>query len=298
MQSANHPHRAVSLILTLALSVGVLAACSSTDETDNSTLKTTPATASTVPPTTTQALPPTTTQAPPVTTGPAAPPITVPPPMAAGKVVVLDPGHNGANAANTAVINQPVPDGAGGTKPCNTTGTATNAGFAEHAFTWDVTLKIKAALEAKGVKVVMTRPDDAGVGPCVDKRAAIGNGAAADAVVSIHGDGAAAGSHGFFCITSALKPAGAAMDAQSLSLAGKVRDSVAAGGTMPVANYEGSNGLDLRTDLAGLNLSTRPTTMCEMGNMRSATDAAIMTSEAGRAGLAAGISAGILGFLG
>ena len=40
-------------------------------------------------------------------------------------------------------INAPVPDGAGGTKPCNTTGTATNAGYPEHAFTWDMALRMR-----------------------------------------------------------------------------------------------------------------------------------------------------------
>ena len=37
------------------------------------------------------------------------------------RVVVLDPGHNGGNAAAPAAINRQVPDGRGGTKACNTT---------------------------------------------------------------------------------------------------------------------------------------------------------------------------------
>src|SRR5436190_5071122 len=58
-----------------------------------------------------------------------------PPP---GRVVVLDPGHNGGNGSHPAEINRQVPAGRGKTKPCNTTGTATNAGYPEHAFTWYV----------------------------------------------------------------------------------------------------------------------------------------------------------------
>src|SRR5688572_25759566 len=54
-------------------------------------------------------------------------PTAAPPPA----VVVLDPGHNGGNAAASAEIARPVPAG-GFTKPCNTTGTATIDGYAEH----------------------------------------------------------------------------------------------------------------------------------------------------------------------
>src|SRR5206468_4474531 len=111
---------------------------------------------------------------------------------AAAPVVVLDPGHNGGNAAHPAEINAPVPDGTGGTKPCNTTGTATDAGYPEHAFTWDVALRTRALLAARGISVVLTRPDDTGVGPCVDARARIAGSAGAAAFVGIHGDGAAA----------------------------------------------------------------------------------------------------------
>src|ERR1044072_5408853 len=54
-----------------------------------------------------------------------------------GKVIVIDPGHNGGNASHPQMINRKV-NVVNGRKPCNTTGTATNDGYAEHAFTWDV----------------------------------------------------------------------------------------------------------------------------------------------------------------
>ncbi|MGH3920544.1 MAG: hypothetical protein ACRDSG_16145, partial [Pseudonocardiaceae bacterium] len=74
----------------------------------------------------------------PTTTTATTSPDPAPPTTPAGITVVLDPGHNGANASHPAEINRPVPNGRGGTKPCNTTGTATNRGYPEHAFTWDV----------------------------------------------------------------------------------------------------------------------------------------------------------------
>jgi N-acetylmuramoyl-L-alanine amidase len=211
-------------------------------------------------------------------------------------VVVLDPGHNGGNASHPAIINAPVPDGAGGTKPCNTTGTATDAGYPEHAFTWDMALRVRALLTAAGVRVVLSRSSDTGVGPCVDVRGRLGARVGAAAFVGIHGDGAPASGRGFHVITSSLAPAGPSVAARSSALAHAVRDAMTA--VEPVSNYLGSQGLDARRDLAGLNLNAVPAIYIECGNMRNATDAALMTSATGREALARRLAAGILTFLG
>ncbi|WP_410563598.1 N-acetylmuramoyl-L-alanine amidase [Amycolatopsis sp. cmx-4-61] len=224
------------------------------------------------------------------------PPVTPTPTPTAGKVVVLDPGHNGGNGAHPAEINRQVPAGRGQTKPCNTTGTATNAGYPEHAFTFDVAQRVGKALADKGIRVVYTRENDTGVGPCVDRRAAIGNEANADAVVSIHADGSeAAGANGFHVAYSS--PAlNAAQGAPSTRLAQTLRDTMRANG-FSTANYIGTNGLSARADLAGLNLSTRPAALVECGNMRNATEAARMTSADGRRQFAAAIAAAIEAYL-
>jgi N-acetylmuramoyl-L-alanine amidase len=211
-------------------------------------------------------------------------------------VVVLDPGHNGGNAAAPAAINAPVPDGAGGTKACNTTGTATDAGYPEHAFTWDVALRTRDLLTAAGVEVVLSRPDDTGVGPCVDVRGALPGQVGAAAFVGIHGDGAAAGAHGFHVITSSLDPAGAQVAAGTDALAVDLRDALAP--VVPPADYVGSGGLDDRDDLAALNLAETPAVYVECGNMRNAADAALMSSAAGRQAIAERLAAGVLVFLG
>jgi N-acetylmuramoyl-L-alanine amidase len=210
-------------------------------------------------------------------------------------VVVLDPGHNGGNAAAPGVIGAPVPDGAGGTKACNTTGTATDAGYPEHAFTWDVALRTRDLLTAAGVEVVLSRPDDTGVGPCVDVRGALPGQVGAAAFVGIHGDGAAAGGRGFHVITSSLDPAGPDVAAGTDALAGALRDALAP--VVPPASYVGSAGLDDRGDLAALNLATTPAVYVECGNMRNATDAALMSDPAGRQAIAERLAAGVLTFL-
>src|SRR5690242_16930211 len=52
----------------------------------------------------------------------------------AGRTVVLDPGHQLGNARHLREIDRPVPAGPT-SKPCNTTGTATDSGYPEATFT-------------------------------------------------------------------------------------------------------------------------------------------------------------------
>ena len=214
-----------------------------------------------------------------------------------GKTIVIDPGHNGGNGAHPEIINQPVPMGTG-TKACDTTGTETNSGYQEAAFTFDVATRLAALLKAAGAKVVMTRSDNTGVGPCVDKRAAIGNDAHANVAISIHGDGAPASGHGFHVMEPAK--VGAPSDAiivPSHQLALKIRDSYRARTGIPTSSYIGTNGINPRSDMAGLNLSVVPKVLVECGNMRNAGDAAFMTGTTGRQKIAEGLAVGLAAFL-
>ena len=45
---------------------------------------------------------------------------------------------------------------------------------------------------------------------------------------------------------------------------------------MPLSNYDGTAGVSYRNNLAGLNLTTVPKVLIECGNMRNATDAALL----------------------
>ncbi len=218
-------------------------------------------------------------------------------PITGEKTVVIDPGHNGGNSDAPDVINALVPAGFGQTKPCNTTGTETNDGYPEHDFTWAVANDLRPLLEAQGITVVMTRDSDDGVGPCVNERAAIGNDNNADVVVSIHGDGDDASAKGFYVMTAEQDPAGPDMASRSQSLAVNVRDGLVDAGLSP-SNHLGSDGLWPRNDLAGLNLSVRPTVMIEAGNMRNAADAELMTSGQGQQQVAQGLANGVLSYLG
>ncbi|MGC9537730.1 N-acetylmuramoyl-L-alanine amidase [Streptomyces sp. UG1] len=218
-----------------------------------------------------------------------------------GKVVVIDPGHNPNNFQHTAEINRKVNIGTNW-KECDTTGTSTNDGYTEAEFTLDVAHRVRTLLEKQGATVKFTQDGDRSWGPCIDERAEIGNKAKADAVVSIHADGAGTGQRGFHVILPAEVNEGAAdtgpIVTPSRDLGERIAGSfVRTTGSAP-SNYVGDGtGLVTRNDLGGLNLSTVPKVFIECGNMRDREDATLLTSGAWRQRAAQGISEGIVSFL-
>lgn len=210
----------------------------------------------------------------------------------AGTAVFLDPGHNGVSDSS---ITRPVPNGRGGTKECNTTGTATDDGYSEHAFNWDVVQRIQASLTQMGVRTGVSRDSDSGVGPCVDQRAALANAMRPDAIVSIHADGGPPSGRGFH-VNYSSPPLNDAQAGPAVQLAHTMRDSLVAAG-FPPSTYVGSDGLYGRADLAGLNLAEYPAILVECGNMKNADEAARMESGDGRAKYAAAVTQGIVAYL-
>jgi N-acetylmuramoyl-L-alanine amidase len=218
----------------------------------------------------------------------------------AGVTISVDPGHNGGNFTHPEEIDRPVPAGANGTtKPCNTTGTETNdGGLTEAQFNWDVAEDLVPRLEGLGARVVLTRHSNDGVGPCVDERAEIANRAGAAVALSIHADGnLAPGAHGFDVIHASTAEMVAPGEAgPSLQLAEAERNALVAAG-VPPANYVGDEGLDERSDLAGLNLAKVPAVLVELGNMREEEEAAKLADPAYRHRLADALAVGIVSFL-
>jgi N-acetylmuramoyl-L-alanine amidase len=228
----------------------------------------------------------------------AAPSPTSPPQPLAGQVIALDPGHNGANWSHPAIINRLV-NVISELKPCDTAGAETDAGYAEHAFTFDVAIRLARLLRAEGATVVLTRHNDHGVGPCVTQRAAIGNRAHADAAISIHADGGPPTGTGFEVIAPgrlAGAPDGPVIG-RSGRLAVDIRNAYHRMTREPYSDYVGERGLDVRTDLGGLNLSTVPKVFIECGNMRNSADAARLTSPRFRERIAVALAAGFTAFL-
>jgi N-acetylmuramoyl-L-alanine amidase len=191
-----------------------------------------------------------------------------------GKVIVIDPGHNGGNYRDPAAINRQV-DVLTKRKACDTTGTQTANGYSEAAFTWDVSNRLAKILEARGATVKLTRADNNSVGPCITERAAIGNKAKANAAISVHADGAPTKERGFHVIIP--KKINGPVDkvvGSSNRLGLALRAAFAAGTGLPYSTYIGSKALSYRNDLGGLNLSTVPKVFIECGNMKNPVEAA------------------------
>jgi N-acetylmuramoyl-L-alanine amidase len=215
----------------------------------------------------------------------------------AGDVIVLDPGHDGGNSTHPAIINQLV-NVITEQKTCDTVGAATDAGYPEHAFNFDIAIRLARLLRINGAMVVLTRYTDSGVGPCVTERAAIGNGAHANAAISIHADSGPPGGSGFEVIEPGLVPGYTdKIVGPSRRLGIDIRNEYHAITGEPYSDYIGAAGLDARTDLGGLNLSTVPKVFIECGNMRNSSDAARLTSAAFRQRIAVALSAGFSAFL-
>ncbi len=213
-----------------------------------------------------------------------------------GRVVGIDPGHNGLNGTAPQIIDQPVWNGRE-EEACDTTGTATDSGYSEAQFNFNVATYLRTDLMAEGAQVVMTRPDNAGIGPCVTTRAAILNDAHVDVAIDIHADGGPAGGRGFTVLEPVADGPNDGVIASSDAFGTLLRNMFQAVTGMPLSDYDGVDGLQPRDDLAGLNLTTVPKVLIETGNMRNATDAALLVTPAFQQSAAAAMTQAITAFL-
>src|SRR5262249_56621179 len=116
------------------------------------------------------------------------------------------------------------------------------------------------------------------------------NAAHGAAAISPPAAGGPSGGRGFH---ATYKPN--ASDSRRLALA--VRQAFATGTAEPYSTYAGRDGLDVRTDLGGLNRSTVPKVLIETANMRNAEDASRLESPAYREREAASLARGLERFL-
>ncbi|WP_083787268.1 N-acetylmuramoyl-L-alanine amidase [Stackebrandtia nassauensis] len=214
-----------------------------------------------------------------------------------GRTIAVDAGHNGGNADHPEVINEKV-DVLTGKKPCNTVGTQTDDGYTEHEFNFSVAAQLVERLESAGAKVVTTRDDDDGVGPCIDERAEVGNKAHADVSVSIHADGGPDDGRGFHIMEPVLiKGHTDEIVKPSQRLAKRIAKTYADSTGIPPSDYIGDEGINPRDDMGGLNLSTVPVVMVECGNMRNSKDAKLLSDKDFHGDIAEGIADGIVDYL-
>jgi N-acetylmuramoyl-L-alanine amidase len=214
-----------------------------------------------------------------------------------GLVIALDPGHDIGNSSHISLINKTY--WVGLTKTCNTTGTATNAGYPESTYTFDVVARLRRLLVAQGATVVVTRDRNtrATYGPCVGARGAFPSQEHAALMVQVHADGGPSTGRGFHIIAPAYyKGYTDDIVKGSARLAAAMVTGMAASG-VPRSTYL-SKTIQVRKDTGAINMSNVPTITVETLNMRNSRDAAIAQSTTGRQKVATGLYAGILRYLG
>jgi N-acetylmuramoyl-L-alanine amidase len=214
----------------------------------------------------------------------------------AGQIIGIDPGHNGRNYADPSYINHLIWNGREW-ETCDTTGTETNGGYTEPRFTWRVARFLRADLRRAGARVVMTRKNNRGVGPCVNRRARIINRGHADVAIDIHGDGGPASGRGFAILEPVSDGPNNKVITSSERFGRDVRRAFLRRTSMPESTYDGVHGIAHRDDLAGLNLTRVPKVLIECGNMRNSTDARLLTSGRFQRRIARALKSAIVRFL-
>jgi N-acetylmuramoyl-L-alanine amidase len=214
-----------------------------------------------------------------------------------GIVVGIDPGHNGRDYTDPSFVNHLIWNGRE-QEPCDTTGTETDAGYTEAQYNWNVASYLTTDLEAEGARVVLTRHSNDGVGPCVTTRAQIIDNAHANVAIDIHADGAPPSGRGFAILEPVADGPNDRVIAASDRFAVVLRSRFLAVTGMPISTYDGVDALEPRNDLAGLNLTTVPKVLIECGNMRNATDAALLVTSSFQQKAASAMAQAIAEFLG
>ena len=213
-----------------------------------------------------------------------------------GITVAVDPGHNPGNYRHGRQIARLVSAG-NFRKACDTTGTAAPGGMSEARLNLRVAFLLRNRLRQLGARVILTqngrRPS---WGPCINRRARIGN--RADVAISIHADGSlAAGPRGFHIIRPRrLRGLTTDIYADSKRFARLARGQLLRGTSLPTSNYVGRRGIIARSDIGGLNLSNVPKILVEMGNMKSRRDMRTLRRRRGQQRVAMALARAIVSF--
>ncbi len=214
----------------------------------------------------------------------------------AGKIIGIDPGHNGKNYTDPAFLDKQIWNGREW-EDCDTTGTETDGGYTEAKFNWIVANFLAKILRKEGAKVVLTRKSNDGVGPCVNTRARILDRAHANVSIDIHADGGPPSGRGFTVLEPVADGPNDKVINSSIRFGKDVHQAFLADTPMMVSDYYGTNGYIFRNDLAGLNLTTMPKVLIECGNMRNSADAKLLTALKAEREIAVALSAAIKQFL-
>ena len=204
-----------------------------------------------------------------------------------GWKVAIDPGHQGSWVDMSA--QEPSAPGSSETKAKATTGTTGKfSGLNEYELNLDVALLLRDELENRGYDVVMTREDhDTAISN--KERAELAAAEGADILVRIHANGSE---------DTSVNGALAMVPSQSNPYVGYMYDECYELGDAILKAYCESTGIaddgvQYYDNMSGINWSTIPVTILEMGFMSNQNDDLLMADENFQPVMAEGIANGI-----
>lgn len=205
-------------------------------------------------------------------------------------VVVIDPGHQ-LRGDSTKEPNGPGSSSMKARVTSGTTGVAT--GIAEYIMNLEVSLKLKTELENRGYTVYMTRSTH-DVNISNKERAEYATSVGADIAVRIHGNGSSSSSvHGAEAYApSANNPYVSYLSKASISLSKCILDAYCQ------ATGFKNRGVFASDTMTGINWSTVPVTIIELGYMSNAEEDRKMQDDIMQNNMVQGIANGIDAYFG
>ena len=211
-------------------------------------------------------------------------------PAANSHVVVIDPGHQGRGDSST----EPNGPGSSTMKARVTGGThGTTTGVYEYQLTLAISQQLQAELEKRGYTVYLTRTShDVNISNM--ERAQYASSVGADIAVRIHANGSdnASVSGALALAPSSSNPYIAYLSDSSWNLSKCILDSYC--GATGMRNQ----GVSTSDTMTGINWSTVPVTILEMGYMTNPIDDVNMEDPAYQARMVQGIADGIDAYFG
>lgn len=207
------------------------------------------------------------------------------PQVTGGHVIVIDPGHQSSGDSSTE------PNGPGSsTMKARVTGgtTGRTTGVPEYQLTMNISNQLKVELESRGYTVYMTRTSN-DVNISNKERAEYASSVGADISVRIHANGVddTSVSGAMTLAPSASNPYVGNLAAQSQSLSRCIIDSYCS------ATGLRNQGVVKSDTMTGINWSTVPVTIIEMGYMTNPSDDTNMQDSAFQQRMVQGIANGI-----
>ena len=238
---------------------------------------------------TTAAIRPSTTKGPTTTTSSRVTTTTKSSGDAVGKLVVIDPGHQGRGNYE----EEPVGPGSSQTKPKVADGTGgVVTGTPENELVLAVSFMLRDALEARGVRVIMTRTTkDVDISNI--ERTKIANEAGADLYIRVHADGAEESSTNGIHV---LYPAVIQGWTDDIAAPSK-RAAQLAQTALVAATGAQDRGIDARDDMSGFNWSDVPVIIPEIGFMSNPEEDRLLATSSYRQKIANALADAAIQFL-